>query len=80
VNAQTREYTALLRERLLHGGPEALTDQEKRTLLWDAEAMVQLHRELWSTPASQLHEWWQAGLRHYNEASAQAVQRSASAL
>jgi len=35
-------------------------------LLLDAEAMIWLHRELWSLPADALAEWWRLAMRQYN--------------
>jgi membrane glycosyltransferase len=79
ASPRTRQYITFLGERLLLDGPVGLTAREKRTLLWDAECMVRAHRKLWSSPASQLHDWWQAALRHYNESSALAARRTVSA-
>jgi membrane glycosyltransferase len=80
ASIRTREYMNALSERLLLDGPFTLTPQEKRTLLWDADAMMGLHEKLWSRPASHLHEWWQAAFRHYNESIALSVRRTVSAL
>ncbi|MDB6052693.1 MAG: glycosyl transferase family 2 [Verrucomicrobiales bacterium] len=61
-----QEYSVELRRKLLQQGPGALTKEERSTLLWDASALIWLHKELWISPASRLHEWWQQALRHYN--------------
>jgi membrane glycosyltransferase len=66
---RTREYLAALGGRLLRGGPSALTPAEMKTLLWDAEAMLAAHQQLWSSPAEQMHAWWQAAFRIYNQTS-----------
>lgn len=66
VTHATRQYISVLVERLLREGPEALSAREKRAVLWDAEALLRAHRQLWSTPESTLHEWWQVALRHYS--------------
>jgi membrane glycosyltransferase len=47
-----------LRERLVKSGPLALGAKEKLRLLWDAEAVHWLHRELWSRPDAELHPAW----------------------
>ena len=78
IGSRTREYMALLADRLLLDGPFALTPAEKRTLLWDADAMLAMHQKLWSSPASHLHEWWQAAFRHYVESSALSTRRTVS--
>jgi hypothetical protein len=53
------------RERLLRGGPAALSAGDHLALLRDVDSMNALHDGLWSTPAAQLAEWWQLALRHY---------------
>lgn len=63
---EAREWFAQLRERLLHGGPMGLTLKEKMALLSDADSMMELHRELWRTPAESLAEWWRLAMRQYN--------------
>jgi len=78
VSIRTRDYMQGLTERLLLDGPFGLSPREKRILLWDAEAMEVAHHQLWSRPASQLHDWWQAAFRHYNEASELSVRRTVS--
>ena len=47
-----------LRERLIREGPSILKPKEKLRLLWDAETVFWLHRELWSRPAASLHRDW----------------------
>jgi membrane glycosyltransferase len=53
-----RNYMATLRNRLLREGPEALTPLEESRLLWDAESLGLLHRELWLSSWEQLHPVW----------------------
>ncbi len=55
-----------LRETLLRKGPSALTTKDKNALLVDADSMGEIHMELWSTPPSELAEWWRTAIRHYN--------------
>ena len=76
VPVRTREYMALLADKLLLDGPFVLTLTEKRALLWDAEEMLAMHEKLWSSPPTHLHEWWQAAFRHYVESSALSVRRT----
>ena len=78
ASLRTREYLALLSDRLLLDGPFALPPSEKKTLLWDAEAMLSMHQKLWSSPSSHLHEWWQAAFRQYVESSALSTRRTVS--
>jgi hypothetical protein len=69
---------SVLSERLLLEGPLALTTTEKRTLLWDADAMLATHQKLWCSPATYLHEWWQSAFGIYNEDSARQILRQPS--
>ena len=55
-----------LRATLLREGPAALSPADRLALLMDVDSMNALHDELWSSPASQLAEWWQLALQHYN--------------
>ncbi len=66
---RTREYLTSLRNRLLRGGPHALTPAEKRTLMWDADAMLSAHRKLWGSPALMVHGWWRTAFQIYNQSS-----------
>jgi len=50
---------AKLREKLVLEGPDALKPKEKLRLLWDAETVFWLHRELWSRPGDKLHPQWE---------------------
>lgn len=44
----TADYLAALRERLAVGGPEGLAGDERDALLWDADSLCRLHRDIWS--------------------------------
>lgn len=79
VSEKTREYYDELGSKLLRRGPEHLSAEERTNLLWDAEAMMTLHRELWFSPSDRLDPWWQQALRHYNEATEIALRRSVTA-
>jgi membrane glycosyltransferase len=63
---EAREWFAQLRQRLLREGPDQLTAKEKMALLLDADSMISLHRELWSSPALSVAEWWRLAIRQYN--------------
>jgi membrane glycosyltransferase len=76
ANPRTRDSMELVADRLLLKGPFALTPAEKKTLLWDAETMLGIHQRLWSSPAFQLHDWWQQAFRHYVESSALFMRRN----
>ena len=64
---RTHEYLTALADWLLIDGPASLTPVEKRTLLWDADAMQALHGKLWRSPPARVHDWWQEAYRIYNE-------------
>jgi len=57
---------AHLSKRLLEQGSAELTRKEILRLLWDAEAVFWLHRELWSRPDARLHSTWK-GLQAESE-------------
>jgi membrane glycosyltransferase len=76
ASERTREYSLELQSKLLGAGPESLTVEERNNLLWDAEALIALHKDLWVSPSGRLANWWQEALRHYNEATAIATRRN----
>lgn len=76
VSETTRGYYDDLRSKLLSDGPSSLSREERNNLLWDAEALMSVHKELWICPSSGLDPWWQQALRHYNEATEIAMRRS----
>jgi membrane glycosyltransferase len=45
-------------EHLLREGPQALSPRDRLRLLWDAEAVYDLHQEVWSRPKADLHPSW----------------------
>ncbi len=63
---EAREWFGLLRRRLLAEGPGKFTSKETMALLLDAESMIWLHRELWSSPSDAIAEWWRLAIRQYN--------------
>ena len=63
---ESREWFTQLRRRLLRDGPDRFTTKEKMALLMDADSMIALHRELWSSRSEDLAEWWRLAMRQYN--------------
>ena len=63
---EAREWFALLRQRLLAEGPAKFSSKETMALLLDAESMIWLHRELWSSPSDAIAAWWRLAIRQYN--------------
>jgi membrane glycosyltransferase len=47
-----------LLDRALAGGPEALSDREKRVLLSDASALAELHDRVWKLEARDAAGRW----------------------
>jgi len=39
-------------------------------LLWNADALANLHRQVWRAGDEELHPWWRYAMHHYNEAFA----------
>ncbi len=74
------DYLSALRSRLLSGGPDSLSRRETMALLWDAEAVSLLHREIWQADNEALHPWWRSAMNHFNEASASLDRRPAARL
>jgi len=50
------------RERLLRDGPESLDRRQRLRLLWNAEAVSDLHRDLWKAPDAALHPRWREAM------------------
>ncbi|MDX2081727.1 MAG: glucans biosynthesis glucosyltransferase MdoH [Terrimicrobiaceae bacterium] len=68
VHARHRkEYLDGLRQRVLSEGPNALTRRELTALLWDGDAVADLHREVWRSDDSKLAGVWRNALRRFNE-------------
>jgi membrane glycosyltransferase len=72
------EYAEELSRKLLSEGPASLTPEQRLTLLWDAESLIWLHRELWLSPNARLHTWWQKALSNYNRAVSLYIRAAAT--
>jgi membrane glycosyltransferase len=77
-SSRNRDYSEQLSQRLLAEGPRDLSANELTALLWDADAMGTLHKELWICSSDKLAPWWQYALRRYNETTAAAARRAMS--
>jgi membrane glycosyltransferase len=64
--AASEERFVGLRDTLLRDGPAALSPGERLALLMDVHSMNALHDRLWSSPVSNLAEWWRLALQHYS--------------
>jgi membrane glycosyltransferase len=73
---KVKEHSEELSRKLLTQGPSALSPEEKIALLWNADALIGIHKELWISPTDRLHDWWLQALRNYNESVAILVRRS----
>ncbi|HEY5753421.1 MAG TPA: glucans biosynthesis glucosyltransferase MdoH [Chthoniobacterales bacterium] len=54
-----------LRNRLLEKGPESLSSREIMAILWNADSVEAVHRQLWKTPQARLHPAWRRAMRHW---------------
>jgi membrane glycosyltransferase len=57
---------AALRTALLRDGPKALSPEDRRALLMDAESMHLLHRQTWAMPSRRLSKWWRSAIEYYS--------------
>jgi membrane glycosyltransferase len=62
----SREYFAHLRSKLITQGPASLASRELTAILYDADTVVQLHYELWSSSEETLAPFWRIAIRQYN--------------
>jgi membrane glycosyltransferase len=63
------DYGLGLSARLFEGGPDVLSDRERRALLSDGDALAFLHKLIWQTPAKGLHPDWAKALLQYRSTS-----------
>lgn len=62
----SREYFAHLRTKLITQGPASLASRELTAILYDADTVVHLHYELWSSSEETLAPFWRIAIRQYN--------------
>jgi membrane glycosyltransferase len=62
----SREYFAHLRTKLIQQGPGSLANRELTAVLYDADTVVQLHYELWSSSEEIMAPFWKVAIRQYN--------------
>ncbi len=63
---ESRVYLDNLRRKLLREGPSSLSPREVKALMYDADIMLRLHYDLWSSTTQELHPWWDLAIRQYN--------------
>jgi membrane glycosyltransferase len=76
VTEKKQDYLGELSSRLLRDGPDSLSAEERNVLLWEPDALIALHKQLWFAPPGSIASWWEEALRHYNETLALSVRRS----
>ena len=54
-------------ENVLALGPESLTPEKVREILNDPDAIVTLHRQLWSSEGREVAAWWMVWFSRYND-------------
>lgn len=57
-----------LQERLLHLGPDALSDKERKSVLSDSDMLESAYRELWTIDPKLLHPSWKKMIAAYGAA------------
>jgi membrane glycosyltransferase len=55
-----------LQVRLLAKGPAVLNRREQMAVLMNAQAVADLHDQVWRMPESSLSPWWRLAIRHFN--------------
>lgn len=54
-----------LMEKWLSDGPESLNKSEMAEVMYSAQAMLQMHRSVWSRPFDQMHLQWSRAVESY---------------
>ncbi len=72
---QATSAVVALSNRLISDGPGSLSPREVVTLLWNAEALVALHQELWCAEPGTLSDEWIEALHQYGEATELTTRR-----
>ncbi len=55
--------------RIATEGPGRLTSEELKLILGHPDTVLQLHRKIWMTPASELSDWWRKVVTAYRRAA-----------
>lgn len=65
----SRTYLNKIAERLIHEGPQNLSQQEIKAMIHDTETVTDLHYRLWSASEHELAPFWATAIRQYNLAA-----------
>lgn len=65
----SRAYLNKIAERLIHEGPQNLSQQEIKAMIHDTETVTDLHYRLWSASDHELAPFWATAIRQYNLAA-----------
>jgi membrane glycosyltransferase len=66
----SREYMEQIASKLIHQGPQALTQREMKALMNDTDTVANLHYRLWSAAENSLAPFWSQAIKQYNLAKA----------
>jgi membrane glycosyltransferase len=65
LEADAENFPEALMEKWLSEGPESLNKQEMAEVMYSAQAMLQMHRSVWSRPFEQMHLQWSRAVESY---------------
>jgi membrane glycosyltransferase len=65
LETDAQNYPEALMEKWLSEGPDSLNKQEMAEVMYSAQAMLQMHRNVWSLPFDQMHISWSRAVESY---------------
>ena len=65
LETDAQNHPDALMERWLAEGPDSLNKQEMAEVMYSAQAMLQMHRNVWSLPFDQMHISWSRAVESY---------------
>ncbi len=65
LEGDTGDVSQELWQRWLAGGSDAILKEEMTEIMYNAQAMLQMHRAVWSLPFEQMHSIWRRAVESY---------------
>ncbi len=65
LEADAENFPEPLMEKWLNEGPDSLNKNEMAEVMYSAQAMLQMHRNVWSRPFEQMHVQWSRAVESY---------------
>jgi membrane glycosyltransferase len=65
LEAEADPFPEALMEKWLSEGPDCLNKQEMAEVMYSPQAMLQMHRSVWSRPFEQMHLQWSRAVESY---------------